>query len=1351
MLIRSRRYLGILIFSLAVPLAAEPYVVGTVFNHSGRPIAGAHIELIPVLSNFEAGRLRLAGQRDPSPVAEGQSNSVGRYLLQAPATGVFKVVVRAEGRFPMQYLPLLLVEDEELPPVTLAPDAGARVTVRDSVGRPLARTWVFVSTNEQTEGIWRPGFRFGRTGTDGSISFPRRKEERINVSVFPPGGAELRRVDWKGETITVTAREEVFHHLRVVSRDEPMEGILARVGDLAWPVGLTDVDGRLRIPHASREAGKVRLIAPDGRQQTVDLPVKTVDSEVIVSFADPVIVSGRVTDQETERPLSGALISPGLDPGAFLLADADGRYRFVASDPQGFPLQVHAALRLPRSVRITLTHLRAGRAPSLALSRATSIRGLVVNTQGTPLAGTTVFALPDLGGESDFSRAPLTTDALDYVATDDSGRFELRPLCTGSSYEIRAVRPGYLPRSIKASALALSGDAPLLKIILAPARAARGRVQDASARPVVGAEVRLTPARSPGARRPIKEREEPAEENNPYVARTDSQGRFLVAQIPAERVDLTVRQRGYATGHVRGIRIPSGTEPADLVTVILKPGARLQGRVIDRSGKPVRGAEVHLVDNVDHVEQENAKLKGEAPDAVSGADGSFALEDLPQAIPLHLLVRASGHLPTGVRGAHTSAQKPLNIRLEPAAMLRGRVVDEQWAPVAGARVILTWQPSTPENPERQVGAPIERSAIANRDGRFEIRDTPAGSVVLAVSAQGYLSIEGFQVVAPWPDQAQELTLTLNKGAVLTGRISTTAGHPVSGARISAESAAEMSDDEGTYTVEGVPLGRTDIHVFHPEYKLFRHAMLIQPGVNSLDITFEEGMEVSGRVIDSQGAPVLGARVALFRQVSRDWREYREHTDEDGTFHFPSVARGRYRLRVSADSYATIEVKRQIVVEEEPLDRLEVVLQRGGVITGRVLGLEADQLSRVEVTAQREDGEPVPAFVDAGGFYEIRHLQPGDYLVQAALESGTRHVQARVPLLPGDEEVIRDLQFAPRLALFGQVLYDEEPLSEASISIRGSRLAVERSVRTDYEGRFRFEDLEPDTYWFGLSHSRELLVHNDTIDLAADREITVRLLPSTVSGTVMDTQSWRPIPGALIAFRHIEGPEFLITDSTGEDGTFSVHRIPAGGYLLTVRASGYAPAEQSLAVPVGQDVSGLEVTLVPTRGLELTVHLASGHVPDRVHLRMLGPTGAVALAETRPTDSSGKVMLSTLPEGSGTLLLSASGGATSLIPVTVPGDPITVTLPEAGNLHIRVPALADTDLRAIATLSAAEQPFWTVGPGGSLKDHWQLLGGRTMVAEVPGGSWQVRVESPDGRIWTGEVTTTGQGEVEITLE
>ena len=70
-------------------------------------------------------------------------------------------------------------------------------------------------------------------------------------------------------------------------------------------------------------------------------------------------------------------------------------------------------------------------------------------------------------------------------------------------------------------------------------------------------------------------RAEPAAED-PFTARTDSRGQFVIAEAPAARADLTARKRGYAPSLVRGIRVASGSG-ADLGTLVPYPRLTASG------------------------------------------------------------------------------------------------------------------------------------------------------------------------------------------------------------------------------------------------------------------------------------------------------------------------------------------------------------------------------------------------------------------------------------------------------------------------------------------------------------------------------------------------------------------------------------------------------------------------------------------------------------------------------------------------------------------------------------------------------------------------------------------------------
>lgn len=118
----------------AAGAAAQPVATGTVIGPEGRPLAGARVELIPVLSGFEQGLRGLEGPGDPPPATVAATDGTGCFVLRADAPGIWKVVVRGAGAVPLQYVPLPLAEPLELPPAILSADAGARLLLLDAAG-----------------------------------------------------------------------------------------------------------------------------------------------------------------------------------------------------------------------------------------------------------------------------------------------------------------------------------------------------------------------------------------------------------------------------------------------------------------------------------------------------------------------------------------------------------------------------------------------------------------------------------------------------------------------------------------------------------------------------------------------------------------------------------------------------------------------------------------------------------------------------------------------------------------------------------------------------------------------------------------------------------------------------------------------------------------------------------------------------------------------------------------------------------------------------------------------------------------------------------------------------------------
>jgi len=1344
-------------------LQAQPRVAGSVVGLDGKPFAAATVELLPIPPGFAAGRLRLEG-REVQPAAASTTDERGHFTLSSPEEGVYRVRVAARGRVPMQSGPLALVDDMELPPVALREDAGTSLRLVDSLGRPAAGTWIFAEPagaaggRRPRAGLWQPDFRIGRTDSDGRLDLPRFAGERLAVTWFETGAAAggtgiaadeaIGHGKRDSATFTLETSPGAQRQIRIVDPEgKGLAGLLLRAGPKAWPMGLTDERGSLMVRGWPAEGLELRITDA----QSFSLFQRAGahgDQPVTVRFPAPALLAGRVRDTGNGKPVAGALVLSLGDPGSFIRSGPDGRFQQRAMTPETFWLEAAAPGYLPKRIRVSPAQMRAGRGLAFALTRAQQVRGQVVDPRGVPVPGAWISAeleqlkdRPPTGGVESFA---------DGGASDSAGGFELRRLRSGLGYALRVERPGYL--SASASVVAPDRGSPQapLKIVLQPSPRVAGQVQDTQGRPIAGAEVDVAAA-SPNTRRSRTLPEAAAH------AKTDGQGRFTFAEVPAAEVDLVVRKGGFAAGIFQGLRLPSNQPAVDLGKIVLRPGATVRGRVVDSRKRPIAAARIYELEELGRVDALAETLAGEEPVARGSSRGEFTLPDLPAGSAVHLLIVAEGYRPEGLRGVRVPAAAPLVVTLSEAFAVKGRVLEENGEPVAGAEVKLSWQEILPDVPgDLPVGLALSRDDITDNEGRFALSGVPAGESAVSISASGFRPLQGRKLALPQAEPGQEMTFVLERGAVLEGRVTTSDGRPVAGARIDGGPARiAASDDEGLYTLAGLDLGDAEIELSHPHFPRQRKRQAIVAGLNRLDFQLQAGQEVRGQVLDEQRKPVAGAGVRLRLAARTGIREYRARSASDGSFQLDEVADGRYLLAAEAEGYAEGKSRRPVVVTGEPVEGLEVLLPRGADLVGKVTGLDREDLWRLQVQAQDEDGRSYPAKLDTAGRYELRTLPLGNWLVKASLGGGERQAQARAELRQGGEVVERNLEFDERLRLSGSVLFLDEPLPAARVALRGERLAVERAVLTDHQGRFELEDLEPDTYWLGVSHSRKLAVYNGRLTLTADRDLVLDLKGATVQGTVVDAATDRPVPGAFVSLEHQAGPEtteFMIAAGTDEQGGFVLPRVPPGPYRLRSRAEGYVAGDEGIDIPAQDEVSGLRIALTPTPGLELAVRLASGRIPPVVHFRAVSTADGGVIAGSQPPDAEGRIRLPTPSKGSWLLRVGAPGCGAVEISAQAPGPPVSVVLPPAARLSVQVPELATSDMRAEVTLVGpnGSRPQ-ILSPGGALQQKWPMIGGKATIEDVPAGTWIVDASAGDGRRWSTTVMASEAASVAVTLE
>lgn len=1375
-----RRFvLPLLLLALLAPAALHgtaPVLCGVVESAPGRPLPGARIELLPILSNYELNHRRLAGL-DVEAVAETVTGGDGRFRLPAPGPGLWRLRLSAAGFVPLTYGPVAAGGPLELPGVVLFPAATATIEVRRESGAAIFGAWVHATTSaagpvRPLDAVavahgWRVASRFGTTGEDGRLVVPRRAGEWLDLVLAAPWSDRLREVRAvEGLRYSLEPSVPARHPMEVTDAGGvPQAGVLVCLGEVARPVGLTDADGRFVLAGDFSSPVRLLLLAADGRTLRARLdPQGGPASDAPARFELPpaATVTGRVVDAPRQRPVAGAVVWISHDPGRFVVSDERGAWSLPAGGRSW--VQAEAGGYLPRAVDVVPN----GPPVDVPLEPATFASGRVVDPAGRALGGVRVEAA--VSWSPPYPRA-FRLDRVHSRATSAAdGRFELVRLWPAASYQVTASRPGRITETVELDAVTAGREAPrgaaarTLEIVLQPRRAAFGIVLDDAERPLAGVEVRLSAASkarrgAAGRHRPAASPEDAA--RDPFSALSDETGRFELAELPGPVITLEATKRGFAPLVVPGLRIGDGDgdvdggddSGVDLGTLVLVPGASVEVRVTDAEGVGLDGVAAWTAPGFGPSLRQAVTRLG-APEARSDAGGELVLESLVPGVETAILLHREGYLPGLLEGVDVPGERPLTVALRRAAACGGRVVDEEDRPVALAEVSLRPRQPPPGTVDAvELEGEDELHAHSDEDGRFEFAVVTPGEYDVDAFARGYQPAElrGLEVFEGV--ETEELRFVLRRGATLQGRTLDRDGEPLAGVQVMVDRPSSFSDAEGRYRVDGIPPGPWEVVGRHLRLEPVVRKIEIVPGTNTLDLIFAGGSEVSGRVADGYGEGVPGVELTLLG--GRRLREHFTRSAADGGFRLPDLADGVYSLRAAKPGYATVETAEAVRVGGAPVSDLEVTLEPEGVIRGRILGLDLAGLERLDVGASRTGASSVSGSLDYEGSYEIRGLGPGDYVVRAAMRGGSRAAEARVSL-SGGREVYRDLEFGGGLTLSGRVLWNGEPLSRTTVAVTGQDVMVRRQVESDHDGAFRIEDLEAGRYRLDASNRREMLAHNQDLELYADHDLTVEITTVRVSGGVTAAPGDTPLADALVLLQRQMGPEparegSLFTVGTDAEGGFRFSRLISGRYQVTVKKDGFSPFEETLEV--AGDVLGLRYSLEPAAGLALSARLASGRRPPYVHLAVFDAAGRPLVVESRKLDGAGEAFFPTVPAGEWELLVGAPGGAPARARVSVPGEPAEVVLADAGRLQVRVPGLVESNLHARLRLAGPNALAFRSfdRDTGKVRDTWELLNGTATVYGVPAGEWNVQVVAANGATWQGVVVSTAAPLTEVEMQ
>ncbi|MCA8948388.1 MAG: sigma-70 family RNA polymerase sigma factor [Planctomycetes bacterium] len=320
------------------------------------------------------------------------------------------------------------------------------------------------------------------------------------------------------------------------------------------------------------------------------------------------------------------------------------------------------------------------------------------------------------------------------------------------------------------------------------------------------------------------------------------------------------------------------------------------------------------------------------------ATGEVRFEDVGPAV--YYLTTLHGHRGKAVT---VTAGQEVRVDLEiPLGVdVAGVVVDPDGVPIAGALVEHAPFARTDYDPSVV--------AVADRDGRFAIRDLPA-SCLVGARAPGYRASRLVFVNAD-PGAAAEVRLELARGggcvdgvvvdpngrpvrdavvAIGTGRITgitpgTNGGDPIP--------AVVSTDLDGRFAAVGIAAGTQPVRAAADDYAPWEGECEVTADATvALRITLGVATGLFGSVLDAAGAPIAGADVSIGdrRLLSR-----RQTTSaHDGTFALGGLAAGPHVLVVEHDSAGRAEI--EIATNPHAPTECAVRLSRGFELRGRVV-------------------------------------------------------------------------------------------------------------------------------------------------------------------------------------------------------------------------------------------------------------------------------------------------------------------------------------------------------------------------------------------------------------------------------
>ena len=686
---------------------------------------------------------------------------------------------------------------------------------------------------------------------------------------------------------------------------------------------------------------------------------------------------------------------------------------------------------------------------------------------------------------------------------------------------------------------------------------------------------------------------------------TDARGNFSIPSLAPGSYQLAPVHPGFNFANT-GVSITTGERATR--TLLGTQYARVTGSVVNEDRVPVAGASLasESVSRQTGMMVFMGPMMGAQAARISAPDGRFAMRVEPDS-DVQIEAKKKGY-PNGrsstLRLASGERRGGVVITVPSGVAVTGRVVDRDGKPVSGASVSAVESRGITAQQVRQIALGAmrrgnEEGLQTGGDGTFTIR-LKEGTHDLTFSREGYAQkvVRAQQV----NNSTRPMEVTLDPAVEISGRVVRN-GTGIAGVRINLVGEGNMDEGEtaadGSFRIGNLTPGPTMLNASKEDEFIQQFRPVTAPATDIL-IEIPPGGRITGRVVDKttkQPVTAFEAGITAARggggMMIMGPPQSRSFTTEDGSFSLDNVPAGATTLVVTAPGYTAARVPNVNVEEGKAVADIEVAMDRGVKVTGKVTGPDGGALTGVAVRVDLASGRmmrmPTPgsnAVTDANGEYVLDAQEPGE---KTLVFSRSGYVTATKTATLSGADTRVDAQLSTGMRITGLVVTEGgAPLAEAFVGASSASDPRGASTRTDQNGAFQLEGLAPGRYTFRASKQGypSAEVRDTDISAGAPVRIVVRA-GGTVYGRVTGLTA-DELASTVVSASGADGNASGPVDSVGN---YRIEGTPTGTVRVVARTSqtfagGKSSPVKSVQVEAGssvqQDIEFLTGTTVRGR-------------------------------------------------------------------------------------------------------------------------------------------------------------------------